>query len=83
MSFDYSDLYIRPLCFNENGARILSLLKESSGLPLVSKFSDFYIESSNPLLELELRASNLYNLLTGKRVLNEDFFNSPIYLKSS
>ncbi|WP_425540100.1 nucleotidyltransferase [Microaceticoccus formicicus] len=83
MSFDYDNLYIRPLCFNEMGAKILSLLKDSSQLPLVSKFSDFYSECNNPLLELELRASNLYNLLHGIRIVNEDFLKSPIHLKSS
>lgn len=83
MDFNHEDLYIRPLCFNEKGANILSLLKESSELPLIPKFSDFYRDNKNSFLDLELKASNLYNLLSGKNIINEDFIRSPIYLKSS
>lgn len=82
INYDYNDLYIRPLCFNDKGAEILSLLKKSSKLPLVSKFSDYY-RDSNPFLNLELRASNLYNLLNGKNIINEDFLKSPKHIKSS
>lgn len=71
--------YIRPLAFDSKGIQVLNLMKNNSEIPIVSKFSNYYKSNNNPLLNLELKASNLYNL--NKTLVNEDFYISPFYKK--
>lgn len=71
--------YIRPLAFDDKGIEVLNLMKNNSEIPIVSKFSSYYKNNKNPLLDLELKASNLYNL--HKSLVNEDFYISPFYKK--
>lgn len=71
--------YIRPLAFDSKGIQVLNLMKNNSEIPIVSKFSNYYKSNNNPLLNLELKASNLYNL--NETLVNEDFYISPFYKK--
>lgn len=71
--------YIRPIAFDDKGIEVLNLMKNNSEIPIVSKFSSYYKNNKNPLLDLELKASNLYNL--HKSLVNEDFYISPFYKK--
>lgn len=71
--------YIRPLAFDQKGIEVLNLMKTNSEIPIVSKFASYYKENKNPILDLEVKASNLYNL--DKSIFNEDFYISPFYSK--
>lgn len=55
--------YARILGFRKASASLLGLLKESSNLPLISKLAD---AASNPSLELDIKAANLYEQVAGK-----------------
>lgn len=56
--------YIRILGFNEKGREILSQMKETSNLPIISRYSNVnnLNESGQRLFELECRCTDLYNL---------------------
>lgn len=71
--------YIRPLAFDQKGIEVLNLMKANSEIPILSKFASYYKENKNPILDLEVKASNLYNL--DKSIFNEDFYISPFYSK--
>ncbi len=77
------DLYIRPLAFNENGINALKLIKDNSDIPIISKLSNFYNANSNKLLDIEIKATNLYNQINESRIINEDFIYSPQKIENS
>ncbi len=56
--------YIRILGFNRKGREILSKMKESAALPVISRHSDIkkLDEAGRRLYELECRCTDLYNL---------------------
>lgn len=56
--------YIRILGFNEKGQRILSKMKETSNLPIISRYGDAknLSEYGQKLFALECRCTDLYNL---------------------
>lgn len=70
--------YIRPIAFNDNGAKILNLIKNKSDVEIINKPRDItkLDESNRKLFELDLKAYRLYNLKTP--VENQrDFTNNP------
>ncbi|MDO5717513.1 MAG: nucleotidyltransferase family protein [Tissierellia bacterium] len=76
--------YIRPLAFNEKGIDILGEIKKKSSLPIISKFSEYYNSHQDDyLLNKELQATNLFNLLINSDRFNEDFYISPNYIKTA
>lgn len=83
MNINDADLYIRPLAFNDRGADALRLIKDNSDIPIISKFSEFYYENANKLLDVEIKATNLYNQIMCSEVINEDFIFSPQKIKTA
>ena len=59
-----SPSYIRPLAFNENGAKILKEIKENSPLTVASRGA---ILKNDPVFQLECRATDLYSLIRGEK----------------
>ena len=56
--------YIRILGFNDKGKDLLSKMKKSANLPIISKYSDIkkLDDFGKKLFELECRCTDLYNL---------------------
>ncbi len=56
--------YIRILGFNEKGRNLLSQMKKSAILPIISRYSDTHAQSdaAKSLFELECSCTDLYNL---------------------
>ena len=56
--------YIRILAFNDNGKELLSKIKKSSKLPIISRYNDINTldDSARRLFELECKCTDLYNL---------------------
>lgn len=68
--------YIRVLGFNENGRSYLNKIKKSLQLPIITNIS----KNKIPMLELDLIASNIYELGFKQPVYNrEEFKQAPIY----
>lgn len=63
-SFTKNVPYIRILGFNSKGQEILSKMKKSADLPVISRYSDIDMldEYGRSLFELECRCTDLYNL---------------------
>ena len=78
--------YIRVLGFNDNGRNLLSLVKkdESSNLPIITninKEAELLDEKALKMLELDVRATDVYNLVLGLDVVdNSDYKNRPIFI---
>ncbi len=69
--------YIRILGLNESGQTHLNKIKKDCTLPLVSKYS-----TANSMIKTyELRAANVYKILTGEDVLLFELANRPILYK--
>lgn len=71
--------YIRPLGMNKKGQAYLQTIKKDLQLPLISRVA---ASKENILLQLDIKASNLYYLGLqspfGQRMIGSDFRISPI-----
>lgn len=59
--------YIRILGFNSRGKEVLSIMKKSAKLPIITKLSKLPKElniDGQKLLELEIKSTDIYNLFT-------------------
>ncbi|MDD4344171.1 MAG: nucleotidyltransferase family protein, partial [Eubacteriales bacterium] len=78
--------YLRILAFNDKGRDIIAKIKEKSSLPVITKFADFYKESSPKSklqLDLEITSSNIYSQVQKSKKhnsYNQEFTMSPLYL---
>ena len=61
--------YLRILGMNYNGQEYLNLIKKDLSIPLISKITD----KKHPYLEMELRASKIYSMVSDVNVFKEEF----------
>ena len=82
--------YIRILAFNDKGREIIKNIKNNSDINIINKFSNISFskddEIFNTLIEYDIKASNVYNLVYYKNNKNllkgpMDFYISPKYVK--
>lgn len=66
--------YIRPLAFNEKGAKILKSIKENSEINILTKIPRHI---SNNMLQLDLQGTKAYSLLNNSISPMEDYFKTP------
>ncbi len=69
--------YIRLLGLNEEGQRHLNIIKKYCPLPIISKFSCIH----SKIKDYELKAAQLYKILTGEDVVAFELSNKPILCK--
>ncbi|MDZ4991491.1 nucleotidyltransferase [Clostridium perfringens] len=67
--------YIRILGFNNKGREILKEIKQNSEINIVNKLSK---SKPDPLLDFDIKATNIYSLLNQSVKINSDYLNSPI-----
>lgn len=80
-----SDNYIRILASNEKGFEILNKIKENSDTIIINNFSNSYktnVSIIDKMLDYEIKATNLYNLVLRDKTINEDFTKN-LYIKKS
>ncbi|SHH17700.1 nucleotidyltransferase [Clostridium grantii] len=84
LNFDSYDLarlrktpapYARILGFNKKGREILSIIKKSSDIPLISKVPS---KTQDEILLLDLHSTKIYSLFNSKISYNDDFLKKPI-----
>ena len=68
-------LYARVLGFNKKGRDMLSIIKQSSSIPLITKIPK---HTDNPLLLLDIQATKAYSILNNKVDPRSDYLISPI-----
>ncbi|MCD6482289.1 MAG: nucleotidyltransferase [Candidatus Izimaplasma sp.] len=61
--------YLRILGMNQDGQEYLNLIKKDLSIPLISKITD----KKHPYLEMELRASKIYSMVSDINVFEEEF----------
>lgn len=71
--------YIRPLAFNQKGAKILKLIKENSKVDILNKIPRHV---SSKMLELDLQGTKAYSLLNKSVSPLEDYIKSPFIYKN-
>ncbi len=69
--------YIRVLGFNEKGRSYLNKIKHDIQLPLITKIH----RDKLPMLEVDIRSSNIYELGLKKNSRVDEYKRTPIYLK--
>lgn len=67
--------YARILGFNDKGRQMLSAIKKTSSIPLITKVPKY---PNNPLLELDILATKAYSILNMKVCPKSDYLKSPI-----
>lgn len=72
--------YIRVLALNQTGAKILKQIKKNSDIQIITKLPRHI---DDPLLKLDIKATNLYSLLNKDLPLNSDYFKSPFIQKDN
>lgn len=74
--------YARVLAFNEKGQKLLSQMKKTSLIPIISKMADAVPD--NPvferMLEKDILSTDIYSVITNQE-LGLDFKTSPIVIK--
>ena len=82
--------YIRILAFNDKGREIIKNIKTNSDINIINKFSNISFskdtEIFQTLIDYDIKASNIYNLIYYKNNKNllkgpMDFYTSPKYIK--
>lgn len=82
--------YIRVLAFNNKGREILKVIKKSSDIKIINKFSNISYSMDDDifktLIGYDIKATNMYNLIYYNQNENlikgpMDFYTSPIYVK--
>ena len=82
--------YIRVLAFNNKGREILKVIKKSSDIKIINKFSNISYSMDDDifktLIDYDIKATNMYNLIYYNQNKNlikgpMDFYTSPIYVK--
>ncbi|MGL4990378.1 MAG: nucleotidyltransferase [Sarcina sp.] len=66
--------YIRVLALNTTGAKILKEIKKHSDIKIITKVPKNIVD---PLLKLDIQATNLYSLLNPSIVSSSDYLISP------
>ena len=68
--------YVRVLGMNKKGMEILSALRDKTTIPVITKMAD---AQPSPMLEADVRATNIYSLLTNTPSM-ADYTTTPIIL---
>ena len=66
--------YIRLLGFTSTGKDYLSKIKKQINIPLITG----YKKNISKILDIELRITKIYSLVTNKNVIKEEYRNKPI-----
>ena len=68
--------YIRILGLNKKGAKIIKEIKKNSTLSIINKVPKY----KNPMLSLDVKATNTYSLICSSIKYNDDYKKSPIII---
>lgn len=79
---DVEPAYLRVLGFTHKGQQLLKAMKKSAALPIITKMhkNELYRQPPNfqKSLQLDIAATNLYDLLTDTHGFNRDYTTSPL-----
>lgn len=74
--------YARILAFNDKGKALLKKMKKTSNIPLVNNINKTRLDDkAKVMLDLDITASNIYNLLNSKLSGGDDYTTMPIQIK--
>ena len=82
--YAFSDhAYFRILAFDETGKRIIKKMKKSTDVPILTNINKFRnVIDSNPLLQLDIRATDIYHLTQRDKNGGLDYLKRPFDLDS-
>jgi predicted nucleotidyltransferase len=74
--------YIRVLGFNDTGRKLLAEMKDTAALPILTSIEKDTManlsERGRKLLQLDIRATNLYELITQEKISDLDYKMAPV-----
>lgn len=77
--------YIRILGFNQRGQELLKAIKEKSSLPIITNLKH-YVPQNNQAkyqIDLDITATNIYNLFRNKKTGGLDYTNHPVIITNN
>lgn len=76
-------VYARVLGFTETGRKVMNHIRKEAEIPLITNVNKYTAEKSiiQDMLELDMRATDVYTLLRGDNTGALDRLRQPIYLK--
>lgn len=80
-----SENYVRVLASNNKGFEVLNKIKSTSEVDIITNFNKSYPLKNdllNEMLDYEIKATNMFNLVLNDRVVHSDF-SKNIYIKRS
>jgi len=82
MFVDEYPRYARILAFNDKGKDILNKIKKTSEIQLITNVNKVNLDDqTSKMLELDIKATNIYKLLGQDYKAGDDYLNKPFYLK--
>lgn len=66
--------YIRLLGFSTNGKKYLNKIKKTIDVPIITG----YKKNISKILDIELKITKIYSLVTNSNLINEEYRNKPI-----
>ena len=66
--------YIRLLGFSTNGKKYLNRIKKTIDVPIITG----YKKNISKILDIELKITKIYSLVTNSNLINEEYRNKPI-----
>lgn len=81
-TYNFSDApYIRVLAFDDTGKKILRKMKKNTEVPIITNINKHKdLLTSNPLLKLDIRATDIYHLTQRERHGGLDYLMKPFSL---
>lgn len=70
--------YIRVLGFNKHGKQYLNKIKKNLNIPVITH----YKKNISPLLDIELRATSIYNLPINQNLTQDEFQRKPVIINT-
>jgi hypothetical protein len=79
----HSPRYIRILGFNENGQKIIKKLNDICDLPIIINLKNYkpQDEIAKMMIETDIRATNIYQIMKNKKTGNLDYLKKPVIIK--
>ena len=79
----HSPRYIRVLGFNKKGQNLIKQINEKSDIPVITNLKNYIPqdEISKMMIDTDIRATNIYQIIKNKKTGNLDYLNKPVIIK--
>ena len=79
----HSPRYIRVLGFNKKGQKLIKQINKISTIPIITNLKNYIPqdEIAKMMIETDIRATNIYQIVKNKKTGNLDYLKKPVIVK--